>query len=44
MFLISVTSAGVNSLGIMSATDRFGATPDADESFCKYRIRTHSGG
>ena len=25
-----VTSAGVNSLGIMSATDWFGATPDVD--------------
>lgn len=30
MFLIFVTSAGVNSLGVMSVTDRSGATPDAD--------------
>ena len=26
-----VTSAGVMSLGIMSVTDRFGATPNTDE-------------
>ena len=31
MLLISVTSAGVMSLGIMSVTDRFGATPNTDE-------------
>ena len=29
-----VTSAGVIP-GVMSVTDRFGATPDTDESFCK---------
>ena len=29
-----VTSAGVNSLGVMSVTDRSGATPDTGESFC----------
>ena len=40
-----VTSAGVNSLGIMSVTDRFGATPNADKSFCiNIVIRTHRGG
>jgi hypothetical protein len=38
MFLIFVTSAGVNSLGIMSVTDWSGATPDAGESFCNNYI------
>ena len=37
-----VTSAGVMSLGIMSATDRFGATPNADAFLHKDKIiRTH---
>ena len=31
MFPIFVTSAGVISLGIMSVTDRSGATPDTDK-------------
>ena len=33
MFLIFVTSAGVMSLGVMSVTDRFGATPNTDNLF-----------
>ena len=38
-----VTSAGVNSLGIMSVTDRSGATPDADNLLAIKIIRTHRG-
>ena len=45
MFPIFVTSAGVMSLGIMSATDWFGATPNADAFLHKDKIiRTHRGG
>ena len=39
-----VTSAGVMSLGIMSAKDRFGATPNADNLLAIKIIRTHRGG
>ena len=39
-----VTSAGVMSLGIMSATDRFGATPNADNLLAIKTIRTHGSG
>ena len=42
MFLIFVTSAGVMSLGIMSALDWFGAIPNADAFLRHFKtIRTH---
>ena len=39
-----VTSAGVNSLGVMSVTDWSGATPDTDNLLAIKIIRTHRGG
>ena len=44
MLLISVTSAGVNNLGVMSVADRSGATPDTDNLLAIKIIRTHRGG
>lgn len=41
MFLIFVTSAGVNSLGIVSAAVWFGAIPNADILCIIKTIRTH---